>query len=93
MYTYENMEKIVKICHGKSCSERFSKYILTRLEADKEFYKYGENVKIETSLCMGRCNFWPNINIDGEIISGQNPIKSSEILKKKVEEWKKHYNI
>ncbi len=85
------MEKIIKVCHGKTCSEKFSKYILARLEADKDFYGY-ENISIEKGICMGKCDFWPNVNIDWEIFSAQNPVKSSEILKKKVEEWKKQYN-
>ncbi len=50
------MEKIIKVCHGKTCSEKFSKYILARLEADKDFYGY-ENISIEKGICMGKCDF------------------------------------
>ncbi len=30
----------VKVCTGRSCSERQSGYIVTRLNADREFYGY-----------------------------------------------------
>lgn len=83
------MQKTIKVCTGKRCSEKFSWYIIARLKADKKFYNYDENIRIESSLCMGRCESWPNVNFDGEIIGWQNPIKSSEILRKKIEEWKK----
>lgn len=43
----------VKICGGRSCSERHSEYIKKRLEADIEFYKYNaDEVSIETCLCQ-----------------------------------------
>jgi hypothetical protein len=43
----------VKICTGRSCSERHSEYIRKRLEADSEFYHYNDNeVEIETCLCQ-----------------------------------------
>lgn len=83
------MQKIIKVCTGKRCSEKFSWYIIKRLEADKKFYHYDENIKIEPSACMGRCENWPNVNFGDEVIGQQNPIKSSEILRKKIEEWKK----
>lgn len=44
--------KIIKICTGKRCASRFSEYIFNRLEADKKFYNYDENISIEKSLCM-----------------------------------------
>lgn len=84
----ENPEKIIKVCGGKTCSSRFSEYIINRLEADKKFYKYDENIVIEKCICLGKCDFGPNIKIDNEIFSGQNPIKASELLAKKAQEWK-----
>jgi hypothetical protein len=30
----------VKVCTGRSCTERQSTYIKTRLDADREFYNY-----------------------------------------------------
>lgn len=80
--------KIIKICTGKRCSSRFSGYIFSRLEADKKFYNYDESIIIEPSICMWKCDSGPNIKIDNEIFSGQNPIKSSELLKSKVDFWK-----
>lgn len=82
------METIIHVCTGKSCSEKFSKYILSRLESDKKFYNYSEKIEIKEHICMWKCKEWPNIKINSEIFLSQNPIKSSEILKKKVEDWK-----
>lgn len=45
------MEKEVKVCTGKACSEKMSKYILARLKADVDFYGY-KNREIVPSLCM-----------------------------------------
>jgi hypothetical protein len=42
---------IVKVCKGKTCMDRFSEYIITRLENDKEFYKK-DNLIIEDCKCL-----------------------------------------
>lgn len=79
----------VRVCTGNSCSERNSKYIITRLEWDKEFYGYGEDVHVESCLCQGRCKEWPTVSFDNDIQIYQNPVKSSDILRKKVAEARK----
>ena len=79
----------VKVCTGRSCSERNSKYIITRLEWDKEFYSYGEDVEIESCLCQGRCKEGPTVAFGNDIQIYQNPVKASEILRKKVAEARK----
>lgn len=81
-------EKIIKICHGRSCSERFSPYILSRLEADRDFYSYPEGLVFEKCLCQGRCKEGPVVVYDNDVQIYQNPIKASEILRKKVNVWK-----
>ncbi len=80
--------KIIKVCTGKSCSERFSNFIMTRLEGDKAFYSYPEELTFETCLCQGRCKEWPTVVYDNDVQVGQNPVKASEILRRKVAEWK-----
>ncbi len=45
----------VRICTGRSCSERYASFIEKRLEGDRAFYGYGEDVEIEKCLCQGRC--------------------------------------
>lgn len=75
------MKTTIKICTGKNCSENFSKYIKTRLEADKEFYNYDENIEIVEVPCMGNCQNSPNIKIGDEIFEKQNPAKTSEIVR------------
>ncbi len=80
----------VKICTGRSCSERHSEYIHKRLEADKEFYHYQEDeILIETCLCQGRCKEGPTVIYGGDVQLYQNPVKASELLKKKVMEARK----
>jgi len=82
-------QKTIQVCHGKSCSERFSSYIFDRLQKDQEFYAYPSEVVIEKCLCQGRCEQSPTVVFDGDIQTRMNPIKASEILRKKVAEWKK----
>lgn len=81
-------QKIISVCTGKTCSERHSSYILKRLEADKEFYEYPEFITIEKCLCQWSCKIWPNVVFDWKIEHSQNPVKSSEILRTKVLQWK-----
>lgn len=83
--------KVVQVCHGRKCQSRFSPYILTRLQKDSEFYGY-TNIELTSCLCRGRCEEGPVVEFDGHIEIRQNPIKASEILKKKVAEWKKLFD-
>ena len=78
----------VKICTWRSCSERFSSFIEKRLLSDKDFYAYPEDVIIETCLCQWRCKEWPTVVYENDVQIYMNPIKASEILKRKVSEWK-----
>lgn len=80
--------KVVKICSWKSCTERFSPFIKKRLEADIGFYHYPEGIVIEDCLCQGRCKEGPTLVFDNDVQVGMNPIKASEILRKKVNDWK-----
>lgn len=41
----------MKVCTGKSCSERFSKYILARLAADKAKFDKNDMIDIEECSC------------------------------------------
>ncbi len=76
----------VRVCTGRSCSERYSSFIQKRLEGDREFYWYGDDVEIESCMCQWRCKEWPTVSYDNDLHFGQNPVKASEILRKKVEE-------
>lgn len=73
----------VKVCTWKMCSERFSPYILTRLENDKKTFNLN-NLEIESSLCMWKCKVWPNVMIENECASKMNPFKTSELVFKKL---------
>lgn len=80
----------VKICTGRSCSERQSQYIKIRLDADREFYTYQEDeVIIETCLCQGRCKEGPTVLYGNDMLLYQNPVKASELLRKKIMEARK----
>ena len=83
----------VKVCTGRSCSERQSGYINTRLDADREFYGYWDDeVVIETCMCQGRCKEGPTVVFGADIQIWQNPVKASELLRKKVTEARKRIN-
>ena len=79
----------VRVCTGRSCSERYASFVQKRLEGDREFYHYGDDVEIETCMCQGRCKEWPTVAYGNDIQVGQNPVKASETLRKKVEEARK----
>lgn len=80
----------VKICKGRSCTERHSEYIEKRLIADKDFYHYtDEEVTIESCLCQGRCKEGPTVVFSNDVQVGHNPVRASEMLRKKVEELRK----
>lgn len=80
----------VKICKGRSCSDRGSDYIEKRLIADKDFYRYSEDdVAIETCSCQDKCKEWPIVIFNNDVQTYHNPVKASEMLKKKIEEARK----
>ena len=71
----------IKVCIGKTCKDRFSKYILTRLKNDKEKFSL-KDIEIEECMCLWNCKKWPNIVKNNQIINYANPAKASEILLK-----------
>ena len=77
----------VKVCTWKTCSERWSEYIIKRLENDKEFFDL-DDLEIESSPCMWWCKEWPNIVIWNEKFKKMNPLKTSDLLFKKLKEIK-----
>ena len=66
----------IKVCTWKTCNDRFSEYILTRLENDKTRFNL-DSLIIEKSLCMWQCKSWPNIAVDWNIQNYSNPAKAS----------------
>lgn len=44
----------IQVCSGKSCSERFSEYIIDRLENDVKKFEL-EDMEVMKSPCMGNC--------------------------------------
>jgi NADH:ubiquinone oxidoreductase subunit E len=80
----------VQVCQGKSCKDRFSKYIITRLENDTKFYQW-KNVEVIEEMCMNHCKKWPNIKIKNQVINYTNPAKASELVAKGLLEEAKKY--
>ncbi len=71
----------VKICTGKACSSRYSKYISARLENDKKFHDM-KKLTISECACMWQCKKWPNIKIKNQVHNYMNPANASGITKK-----------
>lgn len=68
----------INICTWKKCADKFSSYILTRLQNDKERFNLS-NLIIEERGCFGDCDKWPIIEIDWKIMNYMNPAKASEL--------------
>ena len=70
----------VQICSWVWCKNRFSEYIFTRLERDKDFYKGCDNIILEKIDCLWNCEKWPSVKVDKELYSYMTPAKASEIV-------------
>lgn len=81
----------VKVCKGKTCSERFSQYIAKRLENDAKFYDK-DNIILEDCLCLWQCKDGPNIVIDNKVHNHVNPAKASELVYSPKKKKKKNAN-
>lgn len=77
----------VKVCTGDSCKNRFSEYIVERLENDIEFNNF-DNLEVEKCTCLWNCYKWPSILIDWKIEEKISPSKASELVMNKIN-WKK----
>ena len=83
-YWFINLNFIkIKVCCWSNCKSKFSEYILKRIENDKTKLEL-ENLVIEKISCMWKCEDWPNISINWNIFSKQNPIKASQLVLKKL---------
>ena len=81
----------VQVCTWKTCTERFSEYILARLENDEKFYNK-KNVIVESCMCLWQCKKWPNVVVDGTIYNNMNPSKASELVYNSKKKKKKNAN-
>lgn len=70
---------IVKVCTWKSCSDKFSLYILKRLLAEKMKFDTENKSIIEECSCQWHCNTWPNIIINNSLSDKINPVKASNL--------------
>ena len=72
----------IQVCTWKTCKERFSEYILKRLESDKKFYDLN-NVIVESCPCTWNCKDGPNVVFDWDVQNRMWPAKASEIMMEK----------
>lgn len=77
------MNMKIQVCMGKSCKERYSEYILQRLERDKERFNLN-NVIITTCACLDNCKKWPNVIFDKHIEGNMTPTKASKMMMNKI---------
>ena len=70
----------VEVCHGRMCL-RHAKSIMDRLTQVQE---KGYHVEKSKCICMSKCEFAPNICVDGKIYTNMNPIKVAELVKTEV---------
>ena len=68
----------VRVCDGKVCRERLSKFVMKRLESDVEKFGFGNDVNLEFCGCVGRCKKGPNVVIDGAICENMDPVRASK---------------
>lgn len=73
----------IRVCKWKVCGEKFSNYIISRLQNDVNRFNL-KDIEIEETLCMWKCSEWPNVYFDNEFHTRVNPLKASEVLFKKV---------
>jgi hypothetical protein len=79
----------IQVCTWKTCKERFSEYILARLERDKQSFGL-DNLMVESCPCTGNCKDGPNLLVDGKLEIHCNPIKASKFAlqsKQKSKKW------
>lgn len=69
----------IKICTWKTCSDRFSEYIIKRLEWDIKRFNL-DKVIIEKAACSWNCKVWPIVYFDKHMESRIDPIKASRIM-------------
>ncbi|HRI35711.1 MAG TPA: (2Fe-2S) ferredoxin domain-containing protein [bacterium] len=83
----------VYVCHGRSCQERFSPYILLRLKNDRERFFPNDDIVLDTCLCRGKCQESPTIEVDGTLYTRMSPIAAGSMLAKRVAEAKKTISV
>ena len=74
----------VQVCTWKTCSDRFSQYIIDRLEKDKNFYEL-KDLEVDKCPCTWNCKIGPSVIFDGTVQTYMNPITASDIIRGKKE--------
>lgn len=75
---------IVKVCMGKTCTGRFSPYILKRLLAEKTKYDTKNVSVVEECGCQGNCKTGPVIVMDNTLSDKMDPVKASTLYLEKL---------
>lgn len=79
----------IQVCTWKICKERWSEYILKRLERDKEKFEL-DNVLVHNCACMWHCKEWPNVMFDKHVEHHMDPSKASKMMMDKINQKKWH---
>ncbi len=77
----------IQVCMWNGCKEKYSEYILQRLERDKERFDLS-NVIISTYACLDNCKQWPVVMFDKHIEGYMTPTKASKMMMDKIK-WNK----
>lgn len=71
----------IQVCKWKTCSDRFSSYIIDRLNNDKSRFNL-DKLEIEEVMCLWNCKCWPSVLFNWKLIWSMNPTKASDLVNK-----------
>lgn len=77
--------KTIKICMGSSCFARENRENLCLIEDYLNRHKLTDSVRIEGSLCLGRCSEGPNLEVNGTRYTQVLPSQIDAILHKELQ--------
>ncbi|MDD3303005.1 MAG: (2Fe-2S) ferredoxin domain-containing protein [Candidatus Gracilibacteria bacterium] len=78
----------IQVCMGRNCKDKYSEYILQRLERDKERFELN-NVIVSGCSCLGKCEKGPTVMFDKHIEGNMTPTKASKMMMNKAGTGKK----
>lgn len=82
---------VIRVCHGRSCQERFASYVALRLRNDHAKSYPDMDVSIETCLCRNKCEESPVVELaDGTLHTRMSPVAASQLLARLVAEARKN---
>lgn len=81
---FNNFVKMkIKVCMWNNCKNKFAEYIVFRLKNDVNRFNL-DKVEVEEVACQWRCEEWPIVRIDKNMLTKATPIKASEMMFKRL---------